>query len=60
MKIAAVLSTKGGPGKTTVRASLGAFCADSGLRTLLIWQINASLLVLPSQVERFAKDLSAI
>lgn len=36
MKIAAVLSTKGGPGKTTVTASLGAFCADSGLRTLLI------------------------
>ncbi len=36
MKIAALLSTKGGPGKTTVTASLGAFCADSGLRTLLI------------------------
>ncbi|QYM67228.1 ParA family protein [Pseudomonas sp. So3.2b] len=36
MKIAAVLSTKGGPGKSTVTASLGAFCADSGLRTLLI------------------------
>lgn len=36
MNIAAVLSTKGGPGKTTVTASLGAFCADSGLRTLLI------------------------
>lgn len=36
MKIASVLSTKGGPGKTTVTANLGAFCADANLRTLLI------------------------
>ena len=36
MKIAAVVSTTGGPGKTTVGANLGAFCADAGLRTLLI------------------------
>lgn len=36
MKVAAVVSTKGGPGKTTVGANLGAFCADAGLRTLLI------------------------
>jgi len=36
MKIASVISTKGGPGKTTVTANLGAFCADSNLRTLLI------------------------
>lgn len=36
MKIAAVVSTRGGPGKTTVGANLGAFCADAGLRTLLI------------------------
>ena len=36
MKIASVLSTKGGPGKTTVTANLGAFCADSNIRTLLI------------------------
>jgi chromosome partitioning related protein ParA len=36
MKIATVVSTKGGPGKTTVTANLGAFCADSNLRTLLV------------------------
>ena len=36
MKVAAVVSTKGGPGKTTVGANLGAFCADAGIRTLLI------------------------
>lgn len=36
MKVAAVVSTKGGPGKTTVGANPGAFCADAGLRTLLI------------------------
>ncbi len=35
MKVAAVVSTKGGPGKTTVGANLGAFCADAGGRTLL-------------------------
>jgi CO dehydrogenase nickel-insertion accessory protein CooC1 len=36
MKIASVLSTKGGSGKTTATANLGAFCADSNIRTLLI------------------------
>ena len=36
MKVAAVVSTKGGPGKTTAGVNLGAFCADAGLRTLLI------------------------
>ena len=36
MIITAVVSTKGGVGKTTVEANLGAFCADAGLRTLLI------------------------
>jgi len=34
MKVAAVVSTKGGPGKTTVGANLGAFCADAGLRVI--------------------------
>lgn len=33
MKVAAVVSTKGGPGKATVGANLGVFCADAGLRT---------------------------
>jgi hypothetical protein len=36
MKIASIVSTKGGPGKTTVTANLGAFCADANIRTLLI------------------------
>ena len=36
MKIASVISTKGGTGKTTSSANIGAFCADAGLRTLLI------------------------
>lgn len=36
MKIASVVSTKGGTGKTTTSANLGALCADAGLRTLLI------------------------
>ncbi len=36
MKVAAVVSTKGGPGKTTVGANLGAFCADACHWTLLI------------------------
>ncbi len=36
MKVTAVVSTKGGPGKTTVGVNLGAFCADAGIRTLLI------------------------
>nr|WP_256208197.1 ParA family protein [Pseudomonas sp. CFII64] len=31
-----MLSTKGGPGKTTVTANLGAFCADANLSTLPI------------------------
>jgi len=35
MKVAAVVSTKGEPGKTTVGVNLGAFCADEGVRTLL-------------------------
>lgn len=33
MKVAAVVSTKRGPGKTTVGVNPGAFCADAGLRT---------------------------
>lgn len=36
MKIASINSTKGGPGKTTVTANPGTFCADSNIRTLLI------------------------
>jgi chromosome partitioning related protein ParA len=36
MKITSVVSTKGGVGKTTVEANVGALCADAGLRTLLI------------------------
>lgn len=36
MKTVSIVSTKGGPGKTTVTANLGAFCADSNIRTLLI------------------------
>ncbi|MFL9673400.1 ParA family protein [Pseudomonas sp. NFACC42-2] len=36
MKVTAVVSTKAGPGKTTVGVNLGAFCADAGIRTLLI------------------------
>lgn len=36
MKVTSVVSTKGGVGKTTVGANLGSFCADAGLRTLLI------------------------
>ncbi|WP_414704149.1 ParA family protein [Pseudomonas rhodesiae] len=28
MKVTAVVSTKGGPGKTTVGVNLGAFCVD--------------------------------
>ncbi|MFS2159720.1 ParA family protein [Pseudomonas sp. Pseusp122] len=36
MKKIAVVSTKGGTGKTTTTANLGALCADAGLRTLLI------------------------
>ncbi|MFJ5299253.1 ParA family protein [Pseudomonas sp. NPDC088368] len=36
MMITAIISTKGGAGKTTVAANLGALCADAGLKTLLI------------------------
>jgi len=36
MNVVSVESTKGGVGKTTTAANLGAFCADAGLRTLLI------------------------
>jgi chromosome partitioning related protein ParA len=36
MKTASLLSTKGGTGKTTTSGNLGAFCADAGLRTLLM------------------------
>ena len=53
MKVAAVISTKGGPGKTTVGANLGAFCADAGLRTLLISPITPDMLT-----AREFKDLS--
>lgn len=36
MKVCTIMSTKGGIGKTTDCATLGAFCADAGIRTLLI------------------------
>ena len=36
MKATSVVSTKGGVGKSTTAANLGAFCADAGLKTLLI------------------------
>jgi chromosome partitioning related protein ParA len=36
MKKISVVSTKGGTGKTTTTANLGALCADAGLRTLMI------------------------
>ncbi|WP_236639979.1 ParA family protein [Pseudomonas canadensis] len=36
MKVALVASIKGGPGKITVGANLGAFCAYAGIHTLLI------------------------
>ncbi|HEH6436983.1 TPA: ParA family protein [Pseudomonas aeruginosa] len=35
-KATSVVSTKGGVGKSTTAANLGAFCADAGIRTLLI------------------------
>jgi chromosome partitioning related protein ParA len=35
MTVISVVSTKGGVGKTTVAANLGAFCANAGLRVLL-------------------------
>jgi len=34
--VISVISTKGGVGKTTIAASLGAFCANAGLQVLLI------------------------
>lgn len=36
MFVTSLLSTKGGVGKTTLAANLGGFCADSGLRVLLM------------------------
>jgi chromosome partitioning related protein ParA len=36
MKVAGVISTKGGVGKTTVVANLGGLAADAGLRVMLI------------------------
>ena len=36
MQVIAIISTKGGVGKTTVAANLGGFIADAGLRVLLI------------------------
>ncbi|MGL4667653.1 MAG: ParA family protein [Saezia sp.] len=36
MFVASIISTKGGPGKSTVSASLGGFIADAGLRVLLL------------------------
>lgn len=36
MQVIAVISTKGGVGKTTVTANLGGFIADAGLRVLLL------------------------
>ncbi|EGH33577.1 chromosome partitioning related protein, partial [Pseudomonas syringae pv. japonica str. M301072] len=36
MYITSLLSTKGGVGKTTLAANIGGFCADAGLRVLLI------------------------
>lgn len=36
MQVISVISTKGGVGKTTVAANLGAFIADAGLRVLLL------------------------
>jgi chromosome partitioning related protein ParA len=36
MKVASVISTKGGVGKTTVAANLGGIVADAGLRVLLV------------------------
>ncbi|MCO4064126.1 ParA family protein, partial [Pseudomonas aeruginosa] len=35
-KATSIVSTKGGVGKSTTAANLGAFCADAGIRTLLI------------------------
>jgi len=36
MHVIAIISTKGGVGKTTVAANLGGFIADAGRRVLLI------------------------
>lgn len=37
MQVIAIISTKGGVGKTTVAANLGGFIADAGLRVLLVY-----------------------
>jgi chromosome partitioning related protein ParA len=36
MLVTSVISTKGGVGKTTTAANLGGFCADAGLRVVLV------------------------
>ncbi len=36
MHVISVISTKGGEGKSTHSANLAGFCADAGLKTLLI------------------------
>ena len=36
MQVVSIISTKGGVGKTTIAANLGAFIADAGLRVLLL------------------------
>lgn len=36
MRVVSIISTKGGVGKTTTAANLGAFCADAGKRVLLL------------------------
>lgn len=36
MHVMSLISTKGGVGKTTVAANLGGFCADAGLRVILL------------------------
>ncbi|MBC3211078.1 ParA family protein [Serratia fonticola] len=36
MHVISIISTKGGEGKSTHAANLGGFCADAGLKTLLI------------------------
>ncbi|GKQ47288.1 ParA family protein [Pseudomonas syringae] len=36
MLVTSLMSTKGGVGKTTLAANIGAFCADAGLKVLLL------------------------